>query len=206
MLKTRLALIASAAAVALLASAGAASAMPTPISGPAPVHAQTLVLDRPDDGNGSPDPYWADDTFARSITITLTGGRPGDWAFTASLTDIGTFTTIKGRQAPNQGPGYAGDVIKSRVTGFMTGWADFTFTASNLPDGALVPALEDDHGHVPADDTSTWFELAFPVHTTFGGAGIGNWAWGYSTTAHQQWIDEWDNGYGDLAGDGQITG
>jgi hypothetical protein len=206
MLKTRLAAIASAAAAALLASAGAASAMPTPISGPHAVQAHTLVTGRPDGGNGSPDPYWADDSFDRSITITLTGGTTGHYTYTASLADIGMFTTIKGAQAPNQGGHYAGDVIESSVTGFMTGWADFSFTASSLPDAALVPASENDHGQVPADDTSTWYELAFPAHTVFGGAGIGDWAWGYATLAHQQWADTLDNGYGDLAGDGQITG
>ena len=51
-------MITVAAAVAgLLASAGAASASPHPVT----VHAQTYVTDRPDGGNGSPDPYWADE-------------------------------------------------------------------------------------------------------------------------------------------------
>ena len=200
--RTAAAAVALAASAALTGMAGAASASPPPHQ----VTAVTFVTDRPDGGNGTPDPYWADDTLTRMILIVPAGGRPGCWAFTALLSDTGTFTTIRGAQAPNQGPGYAGDVIKSRVTGFMTGWADFTFTASNLPDGARVPALENDHGNGPADDTSTWFKLAFPVHTTFGGPGIGNWAWGYITVAGQQWADTLDNGYGDLAGDGQITG
>jgi hypothetical protein len=213
----RTTITAAIATAALLASAGAASAMPTPIAGPHPVQAHTLVTDRPDGGNGSPDPYWADDSFIRSLAITLTGGTAGDYTYTASLADFGTFTTIPGKQAPNQGPGYAGDLIKSRVTGIMTGYADFSFTASSLPDASLVPASENDHGQVPADDTSTWYELAFPAGTTFGGAGIGPWSWTYDAVVKtvekgfprltpQQWTDSMDNGYGDLAGDGQITG
>lgn len=228
------ALTAAAAAAALLIPAAAASAAPPPAP---PVHALTIVLDRPDGGNGSPNPYWADDSFGRSLTITLTGGSPGAWTFTAALADLGTFSTIKGAQAPNQGPGYTGDVIKAKVTGAMAGYADFSFTASTLPSAALVPAFENDHGAVPSDSTSTWYELAFPAHTVFGGAGIGDWSWRYDATVktvtyvavwvwervhhhwvrvrvlvpvvhtvHQQWIDAADNGAGDLAGDGQITG
>jgi hypothetical protein len=158
---------------------------------------------------------------------------PGAYTYTAALTDAGTFTTIKGEQAPNQGGSYAGDVIKSKVTGPMEGYAAFSFTASTLPVAAFnagVPLTENDHGAVPSDSTSTWFELAFPSGTTFGGAGIGNWSWTYRATVvtvtsqkvclsrgfcwtvpavhvqHQQWTDGSGNGYGDLAGDGQITG
>lgn len=219
MSKTRTAaLIAATAAAALLASAGAASAAPRPAPAPSLVLALTHLTDRPDGGNGNPDPYWADDTFTRTLLIIRTGGSAGDYTFTAVIADTGTFTTIKGEQAPNQGPGYAGDVIKSKVTGTMTGYADFTFTASALPAASLVPASENDRGNVPADDTSTWYELAFPADTTFGGDGIGAWSWTYgvtvttavgrvfTSTQHQQWTDALSNGYGDLSGDGQITG
>lgn len=219
------------ASAALLAGAGAASASVHPVQQPQ-VRAVTFVTDRPDGGNGSPDPYWADDTMTRTITITQTGGMPGAYTFTAALKDAGAFTTVKGEQAPNQGPGYAGDVIKSKVTGPMDGYADFSFTASNLPDAAFnagIPLTENDHGAVPADSTSTWFELAFPAGTTFTG-GIGDWSWTYKATVvtvtsqtvclsrhfcwtvpvvhlqRQQWTDGWDNNYGDSAGDGQITG
>jgi hypothetical protein len=228
MSRSRLALIALAASAALVASAGAAAASPQPHK----VAAVTFVTDRPDSGNGSPDPYWADDTITRTLTITQTGGTAGAYTFTAALTDAGTFTTIKGEQAPNQGGSYAGDVIKSKVTGPMTGYADFSFTASSLPDAGFnagIPLTENDHGAVPSDSTSTWFELAFPAGTTFSG-GIGDWSWTYDATVmvttsekvclapgfcwtipvvhavRQQWIDGYNNGYGDLAGDGQITG
>jgi len=179
-------------AFALAASAGAASAHPKPpLPGPSllTVHAQTYIADRPDGGNGTPDPYWADDTFGRTLTITETGSTgiaPAvTYDFTATLTDTGSFTTVKGAQTPDQGPGYTGDVVKSKVTGAMTGYADFTFTASSLP--SSLPNLgvvthEDDHGLAASDSTSLWYELAFPSGTTFGGAGIGDWSWKYGAT------------------------
>lgn len=187
---TRIAAITvSATAAALLASAGAASAAPriVPLPGPSlvTVHALTNLTDRPDSGNGSPDPYWADDTFTRDLTITQTGGTTGAYTFTATLKDTGSFTAIKGAQTPNQGPGYTGDLIKSAVTGPLEGYADFAFTASALPattPNAGVPVSEDDHGKVPSDSTSTWYELAFPARTTFSGAGIGDWSWRYDAT------------------------
>ena len=196
----------------LLASAGAAAAAPHPAPLPHTVTAVTMLTDRPDSGNGSPDPYWADDTFLRTLTITRTGGTPGDWTFTATLADTGSFTTVKGAQTPNQAPPWTGDTIRAAVTGSMTGYADFSFTASNLPSTALnagVARAENDHGAVPADSTSTWYELAFPAGTVFGGAGIGDWSWTYNVFAwptFQVWTDAWDNGYGDLTRDSNITG
>jgi len=145
----------------------------------------------------------------RTLIITKTGGTTGDWTFKATLTDDGAFTSIKGAQVPNQAAPYTGGTIRSAVTGLMTGYADFTFTASKLPSSSLVPRFENDHGNVPADDTSTWYELAFPAHTTFGGTGIGNWGWTYfafTPRGLEYWADTASNGYGDLAGDGQITG
>lgn len=206
MSRTRVATIllaaAAASATALTLGAGAASASPQP---PKVTEAVTYIQDRPDSGNGG---YWADDTMARILTITQTGGSPGAWKFTARLTDEGSFTTIKGALAPNQGGSYAGQTEKASVTGILNGSADFAFTASNLPT-ARVPAFENDHGNVPSDSTSTWYELAFPAGTIFGGPGIGNWGWTYFTLTPkngQYWADTSGNGYGDLAGDGQITG
>ena len=203
--------VAAVAVTGLLATAGAASAAPHQVT----VRALTFIKDRPDSGNAGD---WADDTMTRAITITQTGGSPGAYTFTAKLADDGTFKAIKGAQVPNQAAPYAGDVIKSAVTGSMNGYADFSFTASRLPRttfNAGVPVTENDHGLDPADSTSTWYELAFPAGTVFGGAGIGNWGWTYDAIvvtrafpflSLEQWIDAWDNNYGDSAGDGQITG
>ena len=94
-MRARIAFTVLAAGAALAAAAGTASATPHQPS----VHATTRVTDRPDGGNGG---VWADDTFRRSITITLTGGGPGAYTFTAQLTDRGSFKTIKGALTPNQ--------------------------------------------------------------------------------------------------------
>jgi hypothetical protein len=219
MLKTRITLTAAAACAALAVTGGVASAAPHP----APVHAVTVIMDRPDGGNGSPDPYWAGDSMTRSVTITRTGGAPGAYTYRAVLADVGWFTAIRGKQTPNQSGPYAGQTIRSAVTGSMAGWADFTFTASALPSAGFnagVPAWENDHG-VPSagQPTSTWYEQAFPAGTTFGGAGIGAWSWSYTAyvppagpgwrfvpLVRQHWLDAWDNGYGDLPGDGNIAG
>ena len=222
-MRARIAIVSLTAGAALLAAAGTASATPQPS-----VHAVTHVTDRPDGGNGG---TWADDSMTRAVTITLTGGSPGAYTFTATLKDKGSFTAIKGAKTPNQGGSYAGDTIKSAVTGRMAGYADFSFTASALPStapNAGVPAAENDHGATPADSTSTWYELAFPAGTHFGGAGIGAWSWTYKATvvtvtsqlvclaphfcwpvpvvhvSHQQWVDAWNNGDGNLPADGNI--
>ena len=198
-----------AAAAMTLAGAGAASAASPPHTLPQPptVRAVTYVTDRPDGGNAG---YWADDTMTRTLVITRTGGSAGAYTYTATLEDQGTFRTITGALAPNQGGSYAGETEKAAVTGDIIGSADFTFTASTLPSASLVPGTENDHGLVPADSTSTWYELAFPAGTVFGGPGIGAWGWYYVVlTPHdglQIWSDTSANGYGDLAGDGQITG
>lgn len=199
--RTAAAVLAVAAAIPLV-TAASASASPVPQQ----VRATTFITDRPDGGNAG---YWADDTMIRSLVITRTGGVPGAYTFTARLTDTGAFTTIKGALAPDQGAPYTGQVERSEVTGLMQGYAQFSFTASTLPSSSLVPRSENDHGNVPADSTSTWYELAFHAGTVFGGAGIGDWSWSYlafTRTGLQVWIDGWNNGYGDVAGDGQITG
>ena len=210
---------------AVAATAGTAVAAPPP-----PVHAVTHVTNRPDGGNGG---TWAYDDLTRTITIRLTGGGPGAYTFTAGLTDKGSFTTIKGAETPNQGGSYAGDTIRSKVTGTVRGYAEFSFTASNLPTpgpNAGVPATENDHRSTPADSTSTWYELAFPSGTHFGGAGIGDWSWTYKATvttrtsrrvcltrgwcwgvpvvhvSHQQWVDAFNNSDGNAPSDGNITG
>jgi hypothetical protein len=200
-IRTLSASIAAVVAVLTVPAAAASAAPP-----PARVQAVTTIQDRPDSGNGG---YWAGDSFARVLVITRTGGTAGHWTFTATLSDFGTFTTIPGAPAPNQGGPYAGDVIRSAVTGFMGGSADFAFTASTLPVAGDVPRTENDHGLTPADSTSTWYELAFPAGTVFGGPGLGSWSWSYAAFTRgglQHWTDAWDNGFGDLPGDGQITG
>lgn len=148
-------------------------------------HATTYLADRPDSGDSN---YWADDYITRDLTITETGsttvGAVTTYDYTATVTDRGYFTAIKGVDTPNQGAPYTGDLIKSAVSGPMQGYADFSFTATSLPNTAPnlgVVTYENDHGNAPTDSTSTWYELAFPASTT-AGTGIGDWSWSYHAT------------------------
>lgn len=188
MKKIKLAAALGVAATALAMGATAASAHTLTLP-PVTYHATTYLADRPDSGNGTPE-YWADDYMNRSLAITLAGnngltGAAEVWDYTATVTDKGYFTAIKGVQTPNQAAPYTGDVIKSDASGPMQGYADFSFTATSLPDSTPnlgVVTYENDHGVPATDSTSTWYELAFPGGTTFGGAGIGDWSWSYHAT------------------------
>ena len=53
--------------------------------------------------------------------------------------------------------------------------------------------------------TSTWYEMAFPGGTTFGGNGIGAWGWTYRDIHGQRWADTSANGDGQQSGDGNIA-
>jgi hypothetical protein len=202
---------------AITLPAAAASAFPPPVS----VRAVTNLIGRPDSGgNGN----WAADSLLRDMTITRTGGAPGHWTFTATLTDYGSFQAIAGAFTPNQGAPYTGDLIQGSPSGAVDGSAVFSFTASQLPSAAFnagVPVFEDGAPSRPDQTTSLWFEQAFPPGTVFGGPGIGVWGWHYATPAclsytltrfglvpvitYQQWADTSADGAGQLPGDGNIT-
>ncbi len=144
------------AAVAGTAAMAGASTVHRP-HGPAPaVHARTLLTGHPDSGgNGN----WATDTMVRDLTITRTGGHPGDYTFRATVRDTGGFRTDRGAYTPNQGAPYTGDKIRGQVSGRLAGQADYTFTASRLPStsrNAGVPGVV--RGPVSGDrTTSLWY-------------------------------------------------
>ena len=221
----RIAVITSAAAIASLAAAGIAHASVLPPAVPwfAPATTSlTLITNDPDGGHGTP-ATWAEDTIWRSETLTKGTQVPGTacglaatagcWAYTASLSDWGTFTTIPGAGTPNQAcAGCAGKKITRRVTGFLAGAYTVTFDASSqTPDASLVALMHDDHGAaaVAPFTSTTWGEQFFPAGTKFGSVTGGAYKWTYSTTATfpaQTWTDSSANGDGNLAGDGNISG
>ena len=219
-----LAVLAAAAVPALGVSAASASLQPAPHSHS--LTAATWMVNRDDSGgNGN----WAKDYFVRDLTITPQGpvvktdcgtGATTCYAFTASLKDGGTFRTIPGAYAPNQGTDHGGH-IHGTVTGEMNGYGDFaTFYATSQPDMRLVPHVN--NGDV--NPSSTWPELAFPGGTTFTSLNENPWGYYYSAqvrvpappnpwhlrfrTEHQQWADTSaaanDGGQGATAGN--ITG
>lgn len=216
------ALVAAAAVAGTAAMASASTAAP---HAPLTVHARTLLASHPDSGgNGN----WANDSMTRDLTITKTGGHPGDYSYKATVQDAGTFRTDRGAYTPNQGAPYTGDKIRGQVSGRLAGAASYSFTASNLPSSgrnAGVPGVV--RGAVSGDrTTSLWYEQAFPSGTGFGGTGIGNWSWKYAgpvcksyktvirnhhkvkvpVYTQQHWTDSLTGNAGQLKQDGNITG
>lgn len=200
--------ILAAGTVVSLASPGTAHASPVTSR-----TAVTTLVDRPDSGNGGD---WADDYVSRMLTITLTGitgsGPSKTWHYAAYVKDNGWFYTIDGALTPNQSGPYTGQRITGTAIGLMAGYADFYFTASqpfSTRANLGLPAYEAGNPATTAEQTSYWFEQAFPHGTVFGGPGIGEWSWTYVTFAPlpngQRWIDAWNNGYGDSPGDGNIS-
>jgi hypothetical protein len=198
---------AATAGLLLTTTAAASAATVTPAVAAAAVTHQTswaaishLAGRTEGGGNGT----WATDDIYRVMTIKLTGQSGGLYTYTATVHDVGSFTAIRGAYTPNQGGSYAGDTITGPDSGWLTGKAQYSFTATSLPTAGPntgVPA------HVSGDQgsTSAWYEMAFPAGTQFGGSGIGTWGWTYGDSHGQRWADTSANGDGQLAGDGNIA-
>lgn len=219
-------LVVAAAAAGSVTAAGASTAQAQHPSHHLTVKAVTRLEERPDSGgNGN----WATDRMSRKLTITETGPVTGGYAYTATVEDAGGFRTDRGAYTPNQGAPYTGDKIHGQVSGWMTGKASYSFTASTLPStkkNAGVPGAEDGAPATPEQTTSDWYEQAFPAGTTFGGAGIGDWSWKYAgpvcrtyktvyrhhhwvkiaVYSQQHWTDSLAGDGGQLKADGNITG
>jgi hypothetical protein len=220
-------LVAAAAAAGSVTAAGASTAQPQNPAHHLTVKAATWLEGRPDSGgNGN----WATDRMYRELTITGTGpAAGGGYGYTATVEDVGGFRTDQGAYTPNQGGTYSGDKIRGQVSGWFSGKASYSFTASTLPSTAKnagVPGSEDGAPATAEQTTSDWYEQAFPAGTTFGGAGIGNWSWTYAgpvcrtyktvyrhhhwvkiaVYSQQHWTDSLAGGGGQLSADGNITG
>jgi len=206
------------AAIPVLAMT-AASASPASHRPPPPklvtVTATTKLSNRADSGgNGN----WATDAMTRKLVIRETGRSAGVYDFTATVTDSGSFATDNGAFTPDQGGTDAGLVIFKHTAGSLYGGADYSFTATTLPDGRYVPSRESGTPLSGDRTTSLWYEQAFGAGTVFGGTGIGNWSWSYAgpvcktgTGRHvsyvpQRWTDALNNDGGQSATAGNITG
>lgn len=143
-----------------------------------------------------------------------------------------TFQTDPGAFTPNQStPGLK---IHGTVAGTFTGGSQpgFTFYAdSNALSTARVPVSVTGDAPTgtgrptsPVSESSRWITLLFPAGTHFAGstanagctAGLGSatcdpllpgWIWSYTDPVFcGHWTDAYDNGDGNLAADGNITG
>lgn len=181
----------TAAAVAVLASAGAvaslgltaASATTSSVT-PYTSTAVTKVSDRPDSGvHGN----WADDTFARTASVHLVsevalsycGGTTGTghcYHWTGTITDSGSFLTIVGDNSPGNGylNGGSAPVMGEAVKGTMAGTYSYDFYSSwKSASKALVPATENDQGNTPGGRSTTdaWPEQFFGAGARFYESG-----------------------------------
>jgi hypothetical protein len=207
MFKKILAAAGSAVAVAGLAVFGAGGSA---YAGPAAVTAVTHISNAPDSGNGG---TWAYDDYTRTLTVSVdpsqAGASAGDTLYLASVTDHGEFHAISGADAPNQV--VAGVKVSHAVTGAFNGGATYVVSApsSDTLTGSVVADLNDHFAAAAGDKTTTsWpvqaFGSASGVTLAYTDSGNG-WSWNYKT-ACESWTDAGTNGYGDLAGDGNITG
>ncbi len=160
---------------------------------------------------------WANDNFTRVVTVTRQhaakssdcGGTPTCWFYTESLSDNGSFMTVLGATAPN---GSNPVKINGIVSGTMVGGGSLEFYASSgSPSAARVPATAT--GSAKPSTTTNWYQLFFPVGTTFGQAGTQNdpwttYSWVYTAPKTcEVWTDAilpGDDGQGKA--DGNITG
>jgi hypothetical protein len=210
MRNTKLAAIAALTiAPAALLAAPAASASPHATT--ATYKATTTLTNRPDGGNGG---TWALDKITRTLTITVTG-TPGSYHDTATVQDTGTFdlSSFGGALTPNQStPGTRITARPQALYTSISGKASYSFTSDSLPSSAAnlgVPKAQDGSGY----PTSDWYAQAFGPSAVVSHGGITTWEWDYAggfnvrgALRFEQWADAWNNGFGNLPADGDITG
>jgi hypothetical protein len=216
--------------VGLTASSASAATHKTTVT-----TAVTQVRNRPDSGGNG---YWANDKFTRTLTLTYqgkTGPAAFPYAYTAQVSDKGTFLDLPGQLTPNQGGHNLGKVLRPvQVAGTMTGsgyYAEFfSSVKANSPHSFYnlgVEIAENDHGSVTGlnfHPSSTWPAQAFPAGAAFS-VPLSEIQFdyvytvpAYNTTkvvnghqvivkhAAQTWEDSSWNGAGQYKADGNITG
>ena len=207
--------------ITALAPAAAVAALVAPVllAGPASAttqHTYTVVtkLSHRSDSGGNGN--WAYDSFNRTAKVVLRGTAPLPdcgvvsghcYAYTASLSDKGSFAAIPGAYTPNQGAPFTGDTISGHPHGNFHGYGLFgTFYANQLPHTGLVPR----HVNGDADPSYLWPTLFFSPSATLVGAGNENdWGYTYRTTSrhlHQRWVDASFNSGGQVPAAGNISG
>jgi hypothetical protein len=170
----------------------------------------TSLTNRPDSGgNGN----WANDHLTRTFAYNLVSTSGGVFSYTGVLCDSGTYTTIPGAFAPNQGPGFTGLRITGDVTATVSdGFATFEFSSTTAANPALMPASQDGSGF----STSNWPAQLFTADAAT--VNLDNdWTWTYTDPAHkacptcgeflrQNWVDSAADGGGQDPGSGEIYG
>jgi len=194
-----------AAAAALFFSTGAAQAATTPTSN----GGVTQISNRPDNGHGG---FWSFLNMKRTLLVTLAAPQPkstpsGDLAYNVTITDAGSFTTVLGALTPNQST--VGLKIAHSVKGSVNGTYNLTvFAPADDTLTGVVPTTEDDNFSTTGSgfvSTGDWASQAFASKTGVTVQG-GKYEWIYRTVCGEKWDDSSQNGDGNLAADGNITG
>jgi hypothetical protein len=200
----RKSLLAGAAAVAGLA----ASAAPAYASVHHAAVSTTYTITFTDHGDGgSAGNMWAEDNGQVFLTVTRTGTD----TYTGHLSGLeGSFVTRPGELAPNQSADPGLTVTGNQKPGAkatITGSADYSFTADQLPLGAQTIPVTGDQPRM-----GTWEELAFPAGTDFSG-GITDYSLIYrqkctTFSVTQTWTETSTpgNNDGNAPGDGNVSG
>lgn len=197
----------TAAGVASLVGFGAANATATVFT--------TTITNRPDSGNGG---TWAYDNFTRTLSITKNADQstcPGapsgydptaDICYTATVNDTGTSSVIVGALAPNQST--AGVKIADFVKPTMNGTGGYALYAPNTDTlNGTVPTTENDNFSTSGSSfvsSGNWPKQAFTTPSVVQ-VNENTFSYTYTTTC-EKWVDADNNGDGNLAGDGNITG
>ena len=204
------------AGVVFMATPSDAASKPKPK--PFTFTTKTVLVNRPDSGGGGNN--WAKDNMTRTLVMTETAHNTttGIYSFKATLSDVGTFTTVAGL-TPNQGAPYAGKRELHVVTGKVLGYGTYTFTSSRLPVAGNMPTRSTTSNPTGVETTGEWYMQAFPNGTHFdaNNPGIVNWIWTYTynqtakvgpTTVNlaEFWVDSAASGGGQLPADGNIDG
>ncbi len=140
--------------------------------------AVTNLLDRPDSGNYSADP-WAYDGISRHTTVTQAGYD----TYVVTINDEGSFVTVPGNTSPNSPLAVetASTVYGASTT--IAGTDTFTVNATAAPDLSGING-KTFYGSNPA--TSSWPYLVFPAGTVTH-VSQGPWSWTYRLKCPQQW-------------------
>jgi hypothetical protein len=201
-----------AAAAIVLAGGGAAFAA-TSADPPSSVTAVTQVQNDGDSGNGG---IWAIDQMHRTLTVADAAPNTapsGSVAYTATVADTGTFTTVAGALDPNQV--IPGQRIAHAVSGDVTCSASYAITApsptyvlSSLANAGLPASINDNFQHVSIGPLSFsgWPAQAFSSEIPATDISQTHYNCVYTTAAGESWTDSDTNDDGNLVQDGNITG
>lgn len=178
----------------------------------------STVVDRPDNGHGSPS-NWALDDFTRTVKVchvpapvpTLAVAENvvpvQSWNYHVTVTDSGTFDTIGGaHRSPNNGNALLGGVhgtLKGGFTADVEAPADWQFFNPGALDGKTFTGTPGTEAGGPT--TSTWVKALWTDGIGEGSKFINDWAWVYKT-CNEYWIDAVKTEGGTTSAAGDITG